>query len=100
MARYVELYGVDLASIDWRSSPMSAGDVTGLAPAIVHTAGFDPLRDEGVAYGRSLREANVLAVARNWPTLNHGFFGLGGVSATAERAAMMAVHDLVDLLRA
>ncbi|MEV5829143.1 alpha/beta hydrolase [Spirillospora sp. NPDC052242] len=83
---------------DWRVSPLRAADLAGVAPAIVHTAGYDPLCDEGDAYAAALRDAGVAVVHRTWPTLNHGFFGLGGVSAAAETAAARATADLRDLL--
>ncbi|WP_051301321.1 alpha/beta hydrolase [Actinomadura rifamycini] len=83
---------------DWRVSPLRAADLAGVAPAVVHTAGYDPLCDEGDAYAAALRDAGVPVVHRTWPTLNHGFFGLGGVSATAEAAAAQATADLRDLL--
>ncbi|NVI87703.1 alpha/beta hydrolase [Actinomadura sp. BRA 177] len=82
----------------WQVSPLRAPDLAGVAPAAVHTAGFDPLRDEGNAYAAALRAAGVPVVHREWPTLNHGFFGLGGVSATAEEAARQAAADLRGLL--
>ncbi|TDE18816.1 alpha/beta hydrolase [Actinomadura sp. 6K520] len=82
----------------WRVSPLRAPDLSGVAPAAVHTAGFDPLRDEGNSYAAALRAAGVPVLHREWPTLNHGFFGLGGVSAAAGRAARRAAADLRGLL--
>ncbi|OLT12584.1 hypothetical protein BJF79_21880 [Actinomadura sp. CNU-125] len=84
---------------DWRVSPLRAPDLAGVAPAVVHTSGYDLLRDEGNAYADALRAAGVEVVHRVHPTLNHGFFGLGGVSPAAEKAAAQAVTDLHDLLR-
>ena len=98
MAGFVRRYGVDPSACDWRASPLCAPDLTGVAPAIVYTAGFDVLRDEGAAYARRLSEDGVRVVQREWPTLNHGYFSLGGVSATAERAARTAGRDLNALL--
>ncbi|MFI6517699.1 alpha/beta hydrolase [Spirillospora sp. NPDC050679] len=83
---------------DWRVSPLHAADLAGVAPAVVHTAGYDVLRDEGAAYAAALREAGAEVVHREWPTLNHGYFGLGGVSAAAEEAARQAAADLRGLL--
>ncbi len=95
MATFTSLYAAD--ADDWRASPIVA-DLRGVAPAIVHTAGCDPLQDEGRAFVSALRAADVLAVHHHWPGLNHGFFGLGGVSELAERAADQAVQDLRTLL--
>lgn len=96
MRRFAGLYAGP--GDDWRVSPLRAADLAGVAPAIVHTAGYDPLCDEGDAYAAALRDAGVEVVHRTWPTLNHGFFGLGGVSAAAEAAAARATADLRDLL--
>ncbi len=100
MADFTRLYGVDPAAPDWRSSPLRAADVSGVAPAVIHTAGFDPLCDEGSAYARRLTAAGVRVIERRWPTLNHGYFSLGGVSAAAEAAAQSAARDLTALLAA
>ncbi|MEW2352308.1 alpha/beta hydrolase [Spirillospora sp. NPDC029432] len=98
MAWFAGLYARPAEWDDWRVSPCRAADLSGLPPAVVHTAGFDPLRDEGNAYAAALRAAGVPVVHREWPTLNHGYFGLGGVSGAAERAARQAAADLRDLL--
>ncbi|WP_051840354.1 alpha/beta hydrolase [Streptomyces sp. NRRL F-5126] len=98
MAWFADVYGAGEAAGDWRVSPLRAGDLRGVAPAVVHTAGYDPLRDEGAAYAGALRDAGVAVAHRDWPTLNHGYFSLGGVSATAERAAAQAVADMRRLV--
>lgn len=58
-------------------SPLLAPSVDGAAPAVVATAGFDPLRDEGIAYADRLEEAGVPVWARCYDDMVHGFFGMG-----------------------
>jgi acetyl esterase len=61
---------------DPRFSPMRAADLSGLAGAVVITAEYDPLRDQGEAYGKRLQEAKVSTVVVRADGLIHGFFGL------------------------
>ena len=63
-------------STDLRLSPLLAKDFTGLPPAFVLTAGFDPLRDEGRAYANRLIDAGVKTTYVNYPGTIHGFFSL------------------------
>jgi acetyl esterase len=81
---------------DPRVSPLLAEDLSGLAPALVATAGFDPLRDEGEEYARALQRAGTPAVLRRFPGLIHGFASAAGVS----RASRDALLELAGATRA
>jgi acetyl esterase len=83
---------------DWRVSPLRAKSLVGLAPAIVCTAWFDPLRDEGKAYADALAAAGVATKYYDGKGLIHGYFGLGEVSETARREAQRARADFKALL--
>jgi acetyl esterase len=78
---------------DWRVSPLRANDLSGVAPAVVTTAWFDPLRDEGVAYAKALESAGVPTRYHPGFGLIHGYFGLGDASETARAEAQRARAD-------
>ncbi len=83
---------------DWRVSPLRAKSLAGLAPAIVTTAWFDPLRDEGKAYADALTAAGVPTQYYDGPGLIHGYFGLGEASEIAKKEAQRARADFRTLL--
>ncbi len=91
---YLGKSGLD--ATDPRVSPLLAGDLAGLPRALVLTAGFDPLRDEGEAYAVAMQDAGVIVDLRRMSTLVHGFtqlWPLGGDSA-------FAMAEVVSALRA
>jgi acetyl esterase len=69
----------DVDPSDSRVSPLRAADLTGLPTAIIHTAEFDPLRDEGNAYGARLAAAGVAVTQVCHPGMPHNFHALGSV---------------------
>jgi acetyl esterase len=68
------------------ASPFRAASLAGLPPALVVTAQYDPLRDEGEAYGERLRQAGVPVEIRRWNGTNHGFFFVPGLVDRASAA--------------
>ncbi len=71
---------------DPRASPLFYEDFSGLAPAVVVTAGFDILRDEGAAYAAKLEAAGVHVEYKCERTLIHGFFNMSGAVDAASEA--------------
>ena len=94
-------YFLEKASMDWfcdqylemnadlsdpRLSPLAAKDVSGVAPAFVLVAGFDPLKDEGKQYADKLKAAGVPVQFVSYDSMIHGFLGMGGVVPQAGQA--------------
>lgn len=112
--KFAEGYFLTKESMDWfhrhylgstydptdeRISPLDAPVPEGLPPALIITAGFDPLRDEGLAYAEALKAAGVRADYREYPDQIHGFFSFTAFSSVAEEAiadAARAVRAALD----
>lgn len=107
---YAEAYPLDRPTMEWFSSlyfsdgeqkshpwadPLNAQSLEGLPPAVVATAGYDPLRDEGDAYAKRLRDAGVQVLHLTYPHLAHSFSMLGGVLPSAS----LALFDIADNLK-
>ncbi len=84
----------DVDRADPRVSVLRAADLSGLPPAYVTTAGFDPLRDEGEAYAARMREAGVEVTLRRHPGLIHGFANMTAISRTAHGAMLELANAL------
>ena len=97
MRWYWEQYAQDADRADPLLSPAGAPDLTGLPPAVVFTAEFDVLRDEGDAYAQRLREAGVTVTGRQVPGLTHGFLGQGPL-VTAADAVITEIASLTAAL--
>lgn len=106
---YGETYPLSTATMDWfmdhylpeghdrgdlMVSPMLEGKMSKLSPAIVATAGFDPLSDEGEAYAKKLEASGVSTWFQCYDTLAHGFTAFMGVSPAA-KAACVEIADRV-----
>ena len=88
-----------LGSHDQRAaSPKFWPSVAGAAPAIVVTAGFDPLVDEGDAWADRLRGEGITVRHRRHPSLVHGFLSLAGAIRAARTAVDQLVTDLVEMM--
>jgi acetyl esterase len=79
---------------DPRVALLEAGDLSGLPPAYIATAGFDPLRDEGETYAERLRDSGVEVALRRHPGLVHTFLNLTAICPTARGAVLEAAGAL------
>ena len=111
MTTYGDAYPLSRATMEWfmghylgpsdspadpRLSPLRAKNLAGLAPAVIATAGFDPLLDQGEAYARRLGEAGVPVTYRCYDNLAHAFTAFTGAVPGAD----MACREIAGLARA
>jgi acetyl esterase len=111
--RYEDGYGLNAATMewffdhympdkggrgDWRVSPLRAGSLAGLAPALVITAGFDPLRDEGRAYAFRLQQEGTVADLMEFGGMLHGFLSSPMLLHGARRGTTLAAAALREAL--
>ena len=88
-------YITDVAhDLDWRASPLLHADLSKLPPALVLTAGYDPLRDEGLAYAVRLTEAGNRASHVCFERQIHGFITMGRVLDEANTAVALCAAEL------
>jgi acetyl esterase len=80
------------------ASPLRAGDLSGLPPALVITAEYDPLRDQAEEYAAALAKAGVPVVASRYDGMVHGFFCLSGTLSAGRRALDEAARFLAQTL--
>jgi acetyl esterase/lipase len=110
MATYADAFPLTRGLMDWfmghylgpdddpaglRLSPLRQKDVTGLAPAVIATAGFDPLVDQGEAYARALNAAGVTVRYRCYDSLSHAFAAFTGAIPPADAAC----REIAGLVR-
>jgi acetyl esterase len=92
---YIADPGQDL---DWRASPLLHADHSRLPPAFVLTAGYDPLRDEGLQYAQKLSEAGNQAALVSFERQIHGFILMGRVIDEANVAVQLCAAQLRQAL--
>jgi acetyl esterase len=98
MAYFVRVYGGDHDLRDPRLSPLRAADLSGLPPATIVTAEYDPLRDEGEEYAQRLEAAGVKVTLRRFDGQVHPFILLGGLVDDANVARAWVGDRLRDAL--
>ncbi|SCK33185.1 acetyl esterase [Variovorax sp. HW608] len=85
--------------LDWRASPLLQQNLKGLPPALVLTAGYDPLRDEGLDYARALTDAGNRAAYVCFERQIHGFITMGRILDEANVAVGLCAAELRRALK-
>jgi len=80
--------------LDWRASPLLHTDLSRLPPAFVLTAGYDPLRDEGLQYAQALTDAGTKSALVCFERQIHGFITMGKVLDEANTAVALCAAQL------
>jgi acetyl esterase len=90
--------GEGISATDSRISPLRAASVAGLPPACVHTAEFDPLRDEGRLYAERLTQAGIPTRYTCHPGMIHLFYGMEKLIPYAATAWQLIGRDIRAML--
>lgn len=80
--------------LNFYAAPLQAEDLSKLPPALVITAEYDPLRDEGLAYANRLRQASVQVEYICYEGMIHGFFWMAGIMDKGKQAIEQVAHHL------
>lgn len=96
-ARDLADYAPGVPADDPRLSPLRAASLAGLPPAVIHTAAFDPFRDEGEAFAAALARAGVPVHAHRHAGMIHYFYALGRAIPYANEAAAMMGDQMREL---
>lgn len=98
MEEYIQQYTPSEADrFSEYASPLLAKDLSNLPPAIIITAGFDPLRDEGEAYGKKLEQASVPVTVSRYKGSVHGFFGMAALGDAGTKAVDEVARKLKNV---
>ena len=101
IAYFYSHYFTDPAQYDeWRASPILHHDHAGLPRALILTAGYDPLRDEGLDYARVLADAGTRVSYVCFERQIHGFITMGKVLDEANTAVTLCAAELARVMRA
>lgn len=97
---YLADYVGEADTSDRRISPLAAGDLSNLPPALIVVQSVDPLHDEAVAYADCLREAGVAVELLEFDNLTHGFVHLSALIPAAAKATVAVMARLRSMIAA